>query len=267
MSNGVRLMIGRMKWILPAVFCAIAVGLIAAPVLLYGAWFPVGPVGASEEWSRLGSFLSGTSGIVVGALGFFALIYTIRLQQRQIDELAREAGTREAEQHLDRLLSLLAQLLADTDIRNKRTGAVVATGRDAFRHFYGRKFARIYCSHIKGPGLKEERELVRLAFDQLYRKSGSDFGQYFRSLYHAVRWVHEAAQPVSWKKRQMDLIFCRLSRFELVMLAYNCLSTRGEVRFKPLLEKYGLLEHLDEDLFLDSSHRSFFAHTAFAAPV
>ena len=91
-------MISRMKWILTVFFCAVAVSLIAAPVLLYGAWFPVGPVGTSEEWSRLGSFLSGTSGIIVGALGFFALIYTIRLQQRQIDEIAHEAGTREAEQ-------------------------------------------------------------------------------------------------------------------------------------------------------------------------
>lgn len=245
---------------------AALIGLIALPVLLYAKWFPNGPLGDSEEWSRFGDFLAGTSGVVVGALGFFALVYTIRMQQRQIDEIARDNNARVSEQHLDRLMVLMTQLLADTDVRNRRTGAVIASGRDAFRHFYNRKFARLYFDHLENNELADDRDVVRRSFDQLYRKSGSDFGQYFRSLYHAVRWVHDARQSAAWKRRQMDLIFCRMSTFELVMLAYNCLSSRGERKFKPLVEAYGLLEHLDKDIFLCSHHPLFFAPSAFVAP-
>lgn len=39
-----------------------------------------------------------------------------------------------------------------------------------------------------------------------------------------------------------------LSPYELVMLFYNCLTTNGRNKFKPLIEKYAILNNLRIDL-------------------
>lgn len=229
---------------------------IFAPVFAYGVAFWGQWDLSPAAWESFSVFLAGTSAVVVGALGFAGLLYTVFLQQAQLTDLSQESKTREVEQHLDRLLRTLSEILNGTDIRS--SGAVVAAGRDAYRSFYRRKLAGIYKIKKKQNSGASERELVRESFDALYSKFGSDFGHYFRTLYHAVLAVHGAELSLTWKKKQMDLIFCRLSKFELALLAYNCLGTKGEQKFKPLVERYGLLEHLDQSLLLDKSHAEFF---------
>ena len=40
----------------------------------------------------------------------------------------------------------------------------------------------------------------------------------------------------------------RLSSYELALLFYNCLSSVGIDKFKPLIEKYEILENMDFEL-------------------
>ena len=47
------------------------------------------------------------------------------------------------------------------------------------------------------------------------------------------------------------------------MLMYNSLGTIGSRKLKPLIEKYGLLEHIDKKAFLDASHETLFHVNAF----
>jgi hypothetical protein len=54
----------------------------------------------------------------------------------------------------------------------------------------------------------------------------------------------------------------QLSKFELFFLFYNCLGSHG-TGFKPLVEEFGLLEHLDTKALLSQSHQKLYAASAF----
>jgi hypothetical protein len=64
------------------------------------------------------------------------------------------------------------------------------------------------------------------------------------------------------KRRYTSLMRAQLSNSELLFLFYNCLTTYGK-GFKPLVEEFGLLEHLDKSLLLDKSHTDYFAPSAY----
>jgi hypothetical protein len=64
------------------------------------------------------------------------------------------------------------------------------------------------------------------------------------------------------RRRYTSLVRAQLSAFELELLFYNGISPHGE-KFKPLIEKFGLLENFDTKHLLSPSHESFYAKTAF----
>jgi putative phage abortive infection protein len=59
-----------------------------------------------------------------------------------------------------------------------------------------------------------------------------------------------------------SLVRAQLSAYELSFLFYNGICPIAK-KFKPLIEEFGLLEHLDKKLLLDSSHESFYEKSAF----
>ncbi|WLQ15403.1 putative phage abortive infection protein [Hahella aquimaris] len=56
----------------------------------------------------------------------------------------------------------------------------------------------------------------------------------------------------------------QLSTYEILIMFYNCLSEFGKDKFKPLVEKYGMLEYMDGELLIDKvSHVEFYDQSAF----
>jgi hypothetical protein len=218
-----------------------------------------------QDWAAFGGFVSGTTGVILTGLGFGAVIFTLLSEQRQVQLSAQEAEALRLEQRLYRLLDTLADMLSGTELRSKRTGNVIARGRSAFRNFFKKKFQPIY-EDIRADVAKSERLVVTEAFDELYRRHGSQFGHYFRTLYHCFLILDDESIDLQRKKAFADLIVCRLSKFELIMLMYNCLGSVGARKFKPLVERYRLLEHIDVHLVLDPRHFDYFENGAFARP-
>jgi Putative phage abortive infection protein len=97
-------------------------------------------------------------------------------------------------------------------------------------------------------------------YDDYYREREANLGHYFRNLYHIIKFVKTSDEQN--KRRYTSLVRAQLSKYELFFLFYNCLSSYGE-GFKPLIEEFGLLEHLDKKLLLDPSHEHFYAASAF----
>jgi hypothetical protein len=232
---------------------------IAAPILIYGWVFRGQWSGDPGDWANFATYVAGTVAVVIGAFGFYALLLTLKLQQFQLDRLSEEAQSQEFERRLEGLLVTLGEVLRETDIRQLPSGAVVARGRDAFKNLFRRKLKRIYKPYELGNHLVDDRTAVRQSFDELYRRSGSDFGHYFRTLYHCVLLVDEqVGLTKAQRKKYFDLIFCRLSKFELILLFYNGLGSIGERKFKPLIERHGLLEHVDVSLLMSSEHWGYY---------
>lgn len=82
-------------------------------------------------------------------------------------------------------------------------------------------------------------------------KQVTGFDHYFRNLYRLIKYVHKAdPKTISAKEKYEYIALVRgtLSRYELVLIYYNCLSSVGNRKFKPLVEQYSLLKNLREDL-------------------
>ena len=60
-----------------------------------------------------------------------------------------------------------------------------------------------------------------------------------------------------------SIVRSQLSKYELVLLFYNCATTCGNEKFKPLVEKYALLKNLDKELLAHNGHDDLFNKSAY----
>lgn len=76
------------------------------------------------------------------------------------------------------------------------------------------------------------------------------FDHYFRHLYTILKFVDDPKQPLTDTERYQyaKILRATLSRYELVWLFYNGLSSYGRNKLKPLLERYSMLKNLREEL-------------------
>lgn len=81
----------------------------------------------------------------------------------------------------------------------------------------------------------------------------SYFDHYFRLMYRILKFVDNTKLIEDKDKYNYTCILrALLSRYELVWLYYNGLSDYGSEKFKPLIEKYSMLQNLREELLVDS---------------
>ena len=84
---------------------------------------------------------------------------------------------------------------------------------------------------------------------------------YFRSLYHIFKFI--SLSEFQDKQFYANLVVAQLSSYELALLFYNCLTSYGNEKFKPLIEQFGVLENLDTNLALAGSHLERYDKSAF----
>lgn len=81
----------------------------------------------------------------------------------------------------------------------------------------------------------------------------SYFDHYFRLMYRILKFVDNTKLIEDKDKYDYTCILrALLSRYELVWLYYNGLSDYGSEKFKPLIEKYSMLQNLREELLVDT---------------
>jgi len=127
------------------------------------------------------------------------------------------------------------------------------TGRDCFK-FFSEELQRSY-ELLQG---RPEEERIQMAYAAFWVDWKQDLGHYFRYLYNVVRFIDDSNVG---HNRYMKLLRAQLSDYELVMLFYNCLTTKGE-KFKHYVESYSLLDNLPTELLFNPSHEGMFAASA-----
>lgn len=87
---------------------------------------------------------------------------------------------------------------------------------------------------------------------------------YFRHLYRIFKYV-DTSDSISEDERYeyACIVRSQLSDYELVMLFYNCLTSNGRAKFKPLIEKYVIFNNLREELLANVEHKKLYAETAY----
>jgi len=150
-------------------------------------------------------------------------------------------------------------------------------GRDCFE-FYFNSLERRYHEKIKNYVEKElkrevkeleeidiptekQLELLKDTYCLFFDSFQSNLGHYFRTLYNLIRFVNDKANDNP--KYYTNLVRSQLSTYEHIMLFYNGVSVYGEDKFKPLIEKYSLLNNMPRDLLLDKKHIEFYEKHAY----
>lgn len=81
----------------------------------------------------------------------------------------------------------------------------------------------------------------------------SYFDHYIRLMHRILKFVDKTKLIEDKDKYDYTCILrVLLSRYELVWLYYNGLSDYGSEKFKPLIEKYSMLQNLREELLVDT---------------
>lgn len=242
------------------------------------------------------------SGLALGGIIYTIFLQKkeLALQREELSETRNEFKVQNITLKLQRfentffsLLTLHHQIVdsIDVDIQSEKVVKKMITsmtdprefervtlrGRDVFKYRY--------------ENLKKSLESKEEDFNDLYLKSyelvQTDFGHYFRNLYRIIKLVdatefhsHEelnsdpdAVNYVGRLKyslpnhntryRYISMIRAQLSDYELLWLFYNCLSTNGIEKFKPLIEEYCLLKNMPQDKLHDKGFAKKYSERAF----
>lgn len=97
-----------------------------------------------------------------------------------------------------------------------------------------------------------------------YIPATTRFDHYFRHLYRIFKYVDTSDLiPNNERYEYACIVRSQLSDYELVMLFYNCLTSNGRAKFKPLIEKYVIFNNLREELLANAEHKELYAETAY----
>lgn len=222
----------------------------------------------------------GAVNALFAGLAFAGIIFAIILQKRELELQRQELketrdeirGQKEQLQAQDQTLqkqnfeSSFFQLLSfHNEIVNSlkmktRTiaGQEEVEGRMCFRIFF-EALSRHYKEYTEDEIKDDIDALKKFLFQHQPR-----IDYYFGHLYNTVKFVdhHKFIKEFEDKKPYTNLIRAQLSRNELGLLFYNCLSDRG-AKFKYLVEKYALLEDIDFEGLLEPEHRSLYSEKAY----
>lgn len=227
-----------------------------------------------EERSAFGDAF-GAIGALFSGLAFAGLIVTIVLQLQQLDlqsqqlkgaesELKRQKEELELQGEILRkqrfedtffqLLKLQSEIVNTIDIDIRQ--GVTRKGRDCFFIIYNDLYQSF--KQINHPGeVENERLTINQVFQEVYHKYQADLMHYFNHLHSIINFVHSSERPD--KDFYANLVIAQLSAHEQLLLFYYGLSDRGLKNFKPLIEKYGILQNIPRNDLLAKQHVALYS--------
>jgi hypothetical protein len=142
-----------------------------------------------------------------------------------------------------------------------------AYGQDAFEILY----EILKHNYVTMPGnsyknsqdIDAEERRIKDSFTQLYNEYGSKFGNYFKNLYLLVKYISDSKIKRFDKGYYIDLVKSQLSKYEILLLAYNCIWIQDKPKgsnFIELAKKNNLLSALETDELISSENVSEVKH-------
>jgi len=225
----------------------------------------------------------GAVNALFSGLAFTGLIYTIILQRRDLelqrhdlklqrDELAltrqeMEEQTAEFEKQNETLkiqrfentfFNMLSQFQEVVNNLKVSKHYYESEGRDCFEKTFV-KNDQIEQSLNDFAHLSMSSIIFRFGLNGYYKSEMPKyFDHYFRLLYRILKFVNDSKviTDINEKYEYVATLRAMLSRYELVWLYYNGLSY-GAKKFKPLIERYAMLNNLRKELLANEKVNSF----------
>lgn len=224
----------------------------------------------SGDWGTFGDFVGGFAGTLIGLGTLIALAIALQLQARELSET--RAALEEQSRAISRQVfeATFFQLLTQfREVREGVThkGTAGSSGREALARVYGDMKAQYPIPSATVGQPPPQLDAIRSMHRSVYRPTSHEdvLGPYFRTLYHVFKFIDRAALSDDEKVTYANIARAQLTIDEVALLFYNGLSEHG-VDFKPLIEKYGVLKHLNPTILPNMRHRddpALYAPTAF----
>ena len=127
-----------------------------------------------------------------------------------------------------------------------------ANGQAAFEIFYDILKERYKTmpgnSYKNAEDMDAEERRIKDSFTQLYNEVGSQFGNYFKNLYLLVTYINDKKIEGFEREYYIDLIKAQLSKYEILLLAYDCIWIQDKPKGRNFIEfakEYNLLSSLE----------------------
>lgn len=278
----------EMQTVLDVVYLIV---IIFAFALLVVAWMifmhlriPFVPytVADSDELSKFGSYMSGAAGAAFGFLSFVALMFTLSYQRRQYAQSNKVNARQIFDSAFFPMLSLHHEIVAaisysknPTHLTTSLVSRQTDQGRACFAVFFEElknELDRILrtCVYVDYKNsLIETYERFYgggIGFRGQQEGHGDKVGNYFRHLYRIYKLIDETKFDGNPKKDAVikqsysGIVRAQLSNCEILLLFYNGIGNYG-TKFKPLIEKYAVLEHMPS--YVDMRDRLLYSRKAY----
>jgi len=239
-----------------------------------------------STWGDRGTFgdMFGAINTLFAGLAFAGIIFAIILQAKELELQREELGLtrnvlKEQKEQLQnqnetlqlqnfentffQMFRLHNEIVNGIEERHSEHGRVLNVGRGCFIKFY-----TIYVSMFKNGDPKDPEypnypplKKIDKAYKVFLSVHQTSTGHYFRNLYNIIKFVKNS--KITNKRLYTNLVRAQLSSHELVLLFYNCLSSVGNEKFKPLVEEFALLKNMSARHLIDRSHKQFYESSAY----
>jgi hypothetical protein len=214
------------------------------------------------NYGQMGDSFGALNSLFAG-LAFAGIIVSIWLQSRELHETREELrGQKEAlqrqvfESSFFNLLNHFSEAISSLEFRAE---GETKRGREAVEHA-GRFFVKtigIYIpQRVTLPSIEYYEHVY--AFDARYV-----WPYFYRNLYEVLIYLDRA--PNSERDQYARIIKAQLSDIDTIFLYLHGLSQVGKEKFKPLIEKYALLEYLPHNVNFPLPSVQSYAKSAFGA--
>ncbi len=214
------------------------------------------------NYSSYGDVFTAVSALFSG-LVLVAIVITFYVQIHSLKATSISISVQQFENNFFRLVEIQRQILMGFARSNMTgLGANHRSSLEILQEYY----KELKEEYKKLKEIKSTLNRIEKAYDSMFSERREYLGHYFRHLYNIVKYIDAAS--VENKQLYANLLRAQLSTVEHLLLFYNCLSSYGVEKFKPLVEKYALFENMpkntiDIELKDDSKHKDLYKPCAF----
>lgn len=259
----------------PPAWHLVIAALVSVAVL--GAFYAVGLSHfGPEEWDEFGSFVGGAAGVVLTALTFLALLYTIHIQSTELalsreelrltreelaanrEELARSAEALDQQvgaiqiQNFERTLFDSLRFLTDVVSQFVHRSPMEDQPRRGAQAFFAMHQEMAYSTQLGALGTADGDQIgAHEGLNTFLDRVRPLLATYFRTLYNIYRYLDES--PYTERVYYNRIIRAQIPDHALAILFYNSLTERGR-KFQRYIVRYRILDNLPPEFLLNPMH-------------
>lgn len=232
-------------------------------------WFTKPGILDFRETGQIGDTIGGVMGPFVAIAAAILTFLAFWVQYKANEQQRKDIALERFESNLFEMIHIQQDITNNLVFIEKLNSRSIehAKGRDVFQFLY-----EDYNFGMDGRYKKKTPIIVGVKTLMEYEDINNytdleELGfldHYFRHLYRLIKYIDDSELVGGSKKYEYtSIVRAGLSQYELIMLFYNCLSSNGIEKFKPLIEKYAIFNNLRDNLLAKEEHYYLYADGAY----